>query len=198
MRKLNRSLMRCTRQFMPVHSATLILLLGILFMSCSKESVSEPLSVSTETQATELGRNILNQYTGLSSQTMWELQEARSHTARYRNIENAIADGYVDIDVIVQEMGHHYLKSSINDAEFDYKKPEILVYNRGENGEMTLVAVEYSVPIPLSVNAPAGFTGDLDVWDYNTFFGLWLLHAWVWEYNPLGVFNPTNTNVHTH
>ena len=37
-----------------------------------------------------------------------------------------------------------------------------------------------------------------DVWDGNVGAGLWLLHAWVWCYNPAGVFNPTNPLVHLH
>jgi hypothetical protein len=73
------------------------------------------------------------------------------------------------------------------------------VYNRKSNGHFELVAVEYAVPIELSPNhAPAGFTGSADVWDRNEGFGLWLLHAWVWHFNPDGVFNPTNPLVHTH
>jgi hypothetical protein len=27
---------------------------------------------------------------------------------------------------------------------------------------------------------------------------LWLLHSWVWAYNPQGIFNPTNPMVHLH
>jgi len=173
-----------------------------LISSCKK---SEPDTVvtgkvtSSASRNEETGRNILLEYPGMSSQTLWELQQARAATARYRDFDNAIADDYVDINVIVPEMGYHYLKLDNLDATFDYRKPEILVYNREENGHMELVAVEYAVPISLSPNtAPAGFTGNQDVWNYNTYFGLWLLHAWVWSYNPDGVFNPTNPLVHVH
>ena len=34
-----------------------------------------------------------------------------------------------------------------------------------------------------------------DRWDNNVTFGLWLCHAWVWEYNPDGVFTDLNPNV---
>jgi hypothetical protein len=129
---------------------------------------------------------------------MWELQQARAASARYRNIENAKKDGYGDIAVVVPQMGHHFLRLENLDDKFDYRKPEILVYNKHEDGSYELVAVEYAIPLDLSVNAPAGFTGDSDVWDRNTGFGLWLLHAWVWSFNPNGVFNPTNPSVHTH
>ncbi len=130
---------------------------------------------------------------------MWELQEVRDASEKYRDIKNAIKDGYADISVVVPNMGHHYMKSDIVDAKFDMKKPEILVYNKNHNGKFDLVAVEYAIPIDLSPNkAPEGFSGTGDVWDRNTGFGLWLLHAWVWHYNPDGVFNPTNPLVHLH
>lgn len=39
------------------------------------------------------------------------------------------------------------MKSTLVDATFDYRKPEILVYNIDENGEYELVAVEYAMVI---------------------------------------------------
>ncbi len=90
------------------------------------------------------------------------------------------------------------MKSTLVDATFDPRSPEILVYNKNEDGSIQLVAVEYAIPLELSRKAPQGFTGTLDKWDENTGFGLWLLHAWVWHYNPDGVFNPTNPLVHLH
>lgn len=134
-------------------------------------------------------------YGHLDKETQWELQQARAHTARYRHIENALKDGYEDINVVLPYMGFHFMKSSLVDSEFDYRHPEILVYNMDSDGRYTLVAVEYAVPLELSPEAPEGFTGDDDVWTANTDIGLWLLHAWVWFYNPEGIFNPTNPNI---
>jgi hypothetical protein len=137
-------------------------------------------------------------YQELDKQNMQELMKVRAATERYRHIENALKDGYADIAVDVQNMGHHYMKATIVDASFDMTKPEILVYNRDHNGRLQLVAVEYAVPLDLSANAPEGFSGTGDVWDRNTGFGLWLLHAWVWHFNPDGVFNPTNSLIYLH
>jgi hypothetical protein len=125
---------------------------------------------------------------------MAELQLAKISTARYNNIENAIADGYVDINVVVPHMGHHYMNAGYLNADFDISKPEILVYSPNPaSGHMQLVAIEYA--IPNTEPQPDGFTGSYDVWDNNAGFGLWLLHAWVWEYNPDGVFTGMNPNV---
>lgn len=135
----------------------------------------------------------------LPVEAVQQLQDAKAATQKYRSLNAAIADGYLDINVVTQNMGFHYMKASYADTIFDPTKPEILVYNKQHNGDTILVAVEYAVPIPLMPNkAPNGFTGGADVWTYSTEFNLWLLHAWVWEYNPLGVFVPTNPNVHLH
>lgn len=152
---------------------------------------------SKSNQSVRAESNGFGNYTGLDPETVWQLQQAKIATAKYNNFENAIRDGYVDINVIVPEMGYHYLKMDHLNATFEYDKPEILVYNKEENGRMKLVALEYAVPIDLSTNAPAGFTGSSDVW--SVYQGvLWTLHAWVWEYNPEGVFNPTNPLIHLH
>jgi len=91
------------------------------------------------------------------------------------------------------------MKSKFVNATFDVSKPEILVYNKKLNGSFELVAVEYAVPISVTPDvAPKGFTGSADVWERNTDFGLWLQHAWIWRFNPDGVFHNTNPLVHVH
>lgn len=126
-----------------------------------------------------------------------ELARARAATARYHQLENALADGYVDIDVVIPNMGHHYLNSGLLDAVFEVERPELLVYAERPNGTLKLVAVEYAVPRD-PVNpppAPEGFTGDEDVWFPDTNFNLWTLHAWVWHGNPDGILSAFNPHV---
>ena len=181
---------------------SLVMLLStFLFIGCRKQHTNVPENeaqlMSSKVMNTDIGSR--KKYEGLEGQTLWELQQARAATARYRNINNAIKDGYADLGVDVENMGHHFMKTALVNATFEIRKPEILVYNRDEDGSQQLVAVEYAVPIDLSPNvAPEGFTGSADVWVRDEFFGLWLLHAWVWENNPDGVFNPTNPLVHLH
>jgi hypothetical protein len=124
-----------------------------------------------------------------------ELQRARRATARYHDIRNAVADGYVDINVVIPNMGRHFLKGSLLDAKFEAERPELLVYSPHENGRLELVAVEYAVPLHLSAAAPDGFPGAADEWFADHGFGLWTLHAWTWKDNPDGVFSPTNARV---
>lgn len=171
----------------------LILVIAILFSGCAKDNVSEAKPRAEQLSAE---KEPLTYYEGLDAQTMQEIQQARAASSKYQNINNAFADGYETTPVVVMpNMGYHFRKIANIDATFDIKKPEILVYNKDENGQFVLVAVEYAIPLNLSATAPEGFTGSSDVWDHNTDFGLWLLHAWVWKNNPDGVFNPTNSTV---
>jgi hypothetical protein len=125
-----------------------------------------------------------------------ELDEARGATARYRDVDQAIADGYVDINVFVPGQGFHYLKPALMDAEFQADKPEILVYAVDpERHHLRLVAIEYAVPHKLAAVPPEGFTGNLDRWDLNPDFDLWTLHCWAWLENPNGLFAEVNPRV---
>jgi hypothetical protein len=171
----------------------LILLMVFVFAGCKKDTV--PGSTS-KVESQKADKEPLTYYEGLNPQTMFELQEARAATAKYQNIENAFADGFETTPVVVlPNMGYHFRKIANIDGTFDIKNPEILVYNKDDNGKFVLVAVEYAVPFTFSANAPEGFTGSDDVWDHTTAFGLWTLHAWVWKNNPDGVFAPMNPTV---
>lgn len=136
---------------------------------------------------------------GSAFTTFFQLLQARIGTVKYRHISKALADGYADINVVVPNMGYHFMKSALVDGVFDPSKPEILVYNKDQYGDFQLVAVEYAVPIELSPNGPPeGFSGSDDVWERNPVFGLWLQHAWIWAFNPDGVFHDTNPLIHVH
>jgi len=176
--------------------SSLAFLACILFPACQKQSTAGDIQLAQNQSNIKSEANAVILYNGVSDVTSSELQRARAATAKYRNIENAIKDGYVDIAVDVEHMGHHFMKTAIVDSVFDITQPEILVYNKDEKGKSELVAVEYA--IPLTYSRPAGFTGSSDVWKDDSGFPLWLLHAWVWAYNPDGVFNWTNALVHLH
>lgn len=125
-----------------------------------------------------------------------QLEEVRQATARYLDVDVALADGYVDIGAFVPGMGWHYLNVGNVDARFNATRPELLVYADDPcGGKRRLVAVEYAIPLELSKRAPQGFVGNADRWDAMPALGMWTLHAWVWEYNPDGVFTPFNSRV---
>lgn len=125
-----------------------------------------------------------------------QLDQVRDATARFIDVDKAVAAGYVDIGLFVPNMGWHYMKEKLVDERFDANHPELLVYADDLcGGKRKLVAVEYAVPLALSKRAPVGFAGRADEWDANQQFQLWTLHAWVFEFNPDGVFAPFNPRV---
>ena len=103
-----------------------------------------------------------------SADTHKELARARSATAKYHDVAQAVADGYVATGLYIPGEGLHYLKRSLIDGTFDPEQPEILLYERGPGGRLRLVAIEYIVPLAQSEQAPEGFTGDFDVWREDT------------------------------
>jgi hypothetical protein len=174
-------------------------LITLLLSSCQKQADGKP---QDENQLKNAAINVDDElrtfYSGLDPQTLWELQQVRAATARYRDANNAFKDNYVDINLKLPNMGYHMLKSALVSPVFDLRKPPILVYNKREDGSFELLAVEYAVPIDQQHPdiAPEGFTGNADEWDFNTLnTGWWTLHAWVWKNNPDGVFKPMNPDV---
>lgn len=178
-----------------------LLFVTVAFTACQKQDVGKTADEIQMPAARNSQADVLNSYDGLSKQTLWELQQARAATARYRDFNNAIKDGYSNINVDVPNMGHHFMNMQLIDGTFDLRKPEILVYNGLDEGNPELVAVEYAVNYRDEngniAPMPEGFTGSSDVWkgQNETGFPFWLCHAWVWKYNPAGVFNWTNPAV---
>ena len=133
----------------------------------------------------------------LSAATNQQLAQARRGTAKYHDIAQAEADGYVNINVYESGEGLHYVNFALVDANFDPERPEVLLYAPvPHENRMELVGVEYVVPLSLSSSAPAGFTGDADVWRENSEgLGLWELNAWIWLNNSNGIFAFHNPRV---
>jgi hypothetical protein len=130
----------------------------------------------------------------LSPLTLRELARARRATAKYHDIANAEADGYVNGNFHTPGEGHHWINPLLVDDHFDPAQPEVLLYaSRPDQNGLTLVAVEYLSPDTFPV--PEGFTGDDDVWQLEEPFPLWVLNAWIWRHNPNGVFTFLNPRV---
>jgi len=131
-----------------------------------------------------------------------DLDIVRAATEGLQTVEAAQAAGHVNVNVDgcvaspEGAMGYHYVNFDLVDLELDPDKPEIMVFVPDEEGGIRLGAVEYAVPI--------------DAWDANNDvlptvlgqtlhpnpeLGLYVLHAWIYEENPSGVFADWNSNV---
>lgn len=133
----------------------------------------------------------------LSAATNTELAAARRGTAKYHDLQQAEADGYVNIDLYLSGEGFHYVNFSLIDGAFDPEHPEVLLYAPvpGED-RLELAGVEYLVPLALSPGPPTGFTGDADEWrEDSEGFGFWEANAWIWLHNPEGIFGHDNPRI---
>ena len=136
-----------------------------------------------------------------------DLAPVRAATAKFHNVDAAIAAGYelgyvngAGIRIIngciahptAGAMGFHYFnKQLIDDNVVDVLKPEGLVYSPGLDGKLRLAAVEYVVPgafsNPAGVSvAPVVFGREMVI--LVPAVGFYTLHAWIWSTNPAGMF----------
>lgn len=96
-------------------------------------------------------------------------------------------------------MGYHWFDhDAIHDIALDPTSPEGLVYAPGPNGQLRLVAVEWIVPVDAwhaagNVEPPSVLGRELHV--LNPALGWYILHAWVWQHNPAGMFEDWNPEV---
>jgi hypothetical protein len=141
---------------------------------------------------TTLGKPATSVTDQLSPQVLADLASSRNATARFHRVEQAEAEGYINLNFCEEGEGCHWLNPSLLDGVFDPTKPEILLYLRDVDG-WRLVAVEYVVPLSMSAVAPEGFTGSADLWRENSEgVGLWECTAWIWLHNPNGMFEQHN------
>jgi hypothetical protein len=119
------------------------------------------------------------------------LADTRRATNKYHDIDAALAAGYDDLHLCISQMGQHYTKDGGNeeflDGILDPEKPEALVYADDGEGGLKLVAVEWVSTTPGSVVGQ-----DLHL---NAELGVYVLHAWIWQGNPEGVFADMNPNI---
>lgn len=124
------------------------------------------------------------------------LVEAKQATAKYHDIQTALADGFFQASPCVAHptlgtMGYHYINlGRIINPLVSPEEPEALLYLPDADGEMRLVAVEYIVPLGLATEAPVlfGQTFHTDGPPLNQYS----LHVWAWRDNPSGIFAPFN------
>jgi hypothetical protein len=93
-------------------------------------------------------------------------------------------------------MGVHFGNPALIDGRADPLHPEVLIYEPGPSGAMSLVGVEFVIPfavVPKTAPPPVLF-GERFVPD--DVFGLWTLHVWTHRANPSGTFAQWNPRVH--
>lgn len=138
------------------------------------------------------------------------IDKVHDATARYTNINVAIAEGWVTATPCVSgpdtgAMGVHLVLSSrINAGLLNPEEPEALIYEPMANGAMRLVGVEFIVLASVwAHNNPNGRVPALEGNLLNYIpapnrYGLpafYEMHVWAWEQNPKGSYADWNTHV---
>ena len=129
-----------------------------------------------------------------------QLQQLRRATAPYHAIDVARAAGW-DRDITgclespVGGMGHHYMNDAIfMDDRVEAMRPELLVYAPMADGSLRLVALEYVLFADMlgSQPVPKLFGRSFHL---NPAINAYVLHVWLWEHNPRGMFADWNPRV---
>lgn len=139
--------------------STLVLALGL--SACADSPVEVPSDPSLSVHASEHATNSNGR---LSSDVLAELAQVRRATARFHDIDAAMAAGYTVWSPdpasgscpssAEGKMGYHLVNTALRgspldpaaaDAELDPLRPEMLLYEKRADGELHLVGVEYLV-----------------------------------------------------
>ena len=139
------------------------------------------------------------------------LADVRAATARFHDIDVAIAAGYGPFYVCtdnetpgVGAMGQHYVNGAlVGDPAIDPLHPEALIYEPKPGGGWRLVGVEYVVlqaewhaafgnTTPSVLGMPMEAVGAGNRYGLPPFFER---HVWLWDHNPSGMFEDWNPKV---
>src|SRR5580765_4108044 len=106
-------------------------------------------SVAAAAPDTDAGQRILSysDLVRLAEPTERQLEAAKAATEKYRDVNVALAEGFVQGGPDVPGEGFHYLNPKRLDCNFDPAHPEILLYAfLPGRTRLRLVAVEYAIP----------------------------------------------------
>jgi hypothetical protein len=138
------------------------------------------------------------------------IDEVRAATERFRDLNVAIAEGWVQGTPCVSgpnagAMGVHYvLPARIAAGVLSADQPEALIYEPLGGGRVQLVGVEFIVLASIwtsqhPTSGPPALDGQLlNFVDAPNRYGLpafYEIHVWAWEHNPVGSFADWNTSV---
>lgn len=128
------------------------------------------------------------------------LAKLRRATARYHNVDAALADGFIPVGECEIHEGEspggipYANLEYLFDGVLDPSRPDALLYEPGADGSVTLVGVELAMPYPLwSAAEPPEFLGH--EFRREDEMGVFGLHIWLWRSNPDGLFAWGNPRV---
>jgi hypothetical protein len=195
----------------PVSPRAVVLALALSAVACSNAVGEEEKVASTGDQSSSVSSELS------SYELIKQLGELKLATAKYRNVNVALAEGFQNWNGPVCEpsMGYHFVNINRVLAPPDRNNPSILLYDNDGNGGYTLVGVEYMVPVivngqpyfaPKEAPPPPDAVKDTPRLFDRNFDGPmpghspsmpwhWDMHVYIWRLNPNGIFTPLNPRV---
>ncbi|MEX0735102.1 MAG: hypothetical protein WD944_03095 [Steroidobacteraceae bacterium] len=131
------------------------------------------------------------------------VEKVRKATARFRDINVAIAEEYVAGPCVSGPnrgaMGVHLIKTDLLTKEVDAETPEALIYEPSPDGRMRLVGVEIITlasdwvnEVPVLDGHLLHYVGAPNRYGIPAFYEI---HVWAWRNNPDGTFADWNPRV---
>lgn len=184
-----------------LHAACLLMIPLFIFASACEQPSAPATADEISSDATLIFDGGADKATTLGAQ----LAAVRKATVHFQDYNNAVLAGYAAPDLVkecvelpgVGGMGYHFVNwnSFVLPEELDITQPQAILYEPQKNGRLRLIAVEYIVPgLILDENGPAPELFGQE-FHWNPFLNLWALHVWVWQNNPLGMFEDWNPKV---
>jgi hypothetical protein len=170
-------------------NSTSVIALVLLTAACAHRTAA-----SQEPTAARLGR-------GQSPEVREALERVRAATENFKVLDSAVAAGYNrDVPRCLADpeqggMGFHHVNRALLDNEVEVERPEILLFERLDDGRYVLNGVEYIIPYtrwPSDSTPPTMLGRELLPADN---LRLWYLHMWIWRENPSGLFADWNPKV---
>jgi hypothetical protein len=138
---------------------------------------------------------------GYSAEVQSGVARLRKATASFVTLDSAVAAGYArDVPKCYADehhgaMGFHHINRAYVDARIEIEKPEILLYERLQDGSYKLNGAEYIIPYriwPRDSVPPTVFGLTMKQEDN---LKLWYLHTWAYKENAAGLFADWNPAV---
>jgi hypothetical protein len=181
-------------------AARACIVLAILMPACEQaETPVAPVMPSHQHELTPADAAFHQRFWRSREVVSW-LTRLHARNARFHRFESATRAGYdTQITPCMEDpalggMGFHYGNGSLIDGEVDEFAPEVLLYEPQRNGKLRLVGVEFIVPFSAWTEQEPPELHGL-TFKANETFQVWALHAWVFRYNPTGVFSDWNPRV---
>lgn len=130
--------------------------------------------------------------------TLEQIQQLRTVLSAFEDVNAAKAAGYEQFGECMSSgqgaQGTHFRNPAlIEDPALDFMQPELLMYEVTQDGSMRLVGAEYLVFQKAwheagNEQSPALLGREFSLNTTLLDEPFYALHAWVWHYNPLGIF----------